>query len=54
VLTALFRTRPGDEEGKIPYVPLWETDVDADEVRQIVQVSVGYSPNMDRYEAVRS
>jgi hypothetical protein len=54
VLSALWRMEAGDEEGTIRYVPLSETDVDMDEVREIVQNAVGYSPNMDRFERVRS
>jgi hypothetical protein len=53
VLTALWRMGPGDEEGTIRYLPLSETDFDPDEVREIVQSSVGYNPNMDRFEGVR-
>jgi hypothetical protein len=50
VLTALGRLVPGDEEGTYRYVLLPDADYDEDEVREIVRSSVGYTPNMDRYE----
>lgn len=50
VFTGLWRMGPGEKEGTIQYLPLSETDVDMDEVREIVQSSVGYSPNVDGFE----
>jgi len=55
VLASLWLMGPGEEEGTIRYLPLSEaTNVDVDEVREIVQSAVGYRPNIDRFEGVRA
>jgi hypothetical protein len=56
VLTALHRVLPGDQPGSFLTVPLSMIGkkADPDEVREIVQESVGYAPNLDRFVGVAS
>jgi hypothetical protein len=51
VLDALMKAAPGDD-GTIHLAPLVKAD--SDEVRQIVQGAVGYSPNYKGFERVAS
>jgi hypothetical protein len=56
VLTALHRVEPGDQPGSFRTVMLRMLGqrLDPDEAREIVQASVGYAPNLDRFEGVAS